>query len=134
MSSPDSSPSPNTQFELAKERNRIAADRSLLAWIRTSLTLIGIGFGIDQTVSLLYQSIGDAINPSRFAHILGLVLIGLGVYALVIAAIDYRGELHRLNQSDYAFTPRYPLGETVAIALFVIALVIVALITFRLVT
>lgn len=30
---------------LTRERNREAADRTLLAWIRTTLTLIGFGFG-----------------------------------------------------------------------------------------
>ena len=32
--------------ELARERDREAADRTLMAWIRTSLSLIGFGFGI----------------------------------------------------------------------------------------
>jgi uncharacterized membrane protein YidH (DUF202 family) len=32
--------------ELARERNREAAERTLMAWIRTALSLIGFGFGI----------------------------------------------------------------------------------------
>ncbi|MGB5713106.1 MAG: DUF202 domain-containing protein [Waterburya sp.] len=32
---------PNFQIELAKERNRIAVERTLLSWIRTSVSLIG---------------------------------------------------------------------------------------------
>ena len=32
--------------ELARERNREAADRTLLAWIRTRLAVISFGFGI----------------------------------------------------------------------------------------
>jgi putative membrane protein len=107
--------------ELARERNRIAADRTLLAWIRLSLTLIGIGFGVDQSIYLLHREIGDVINPYRLSHILGLLLIGLGVYALIVAAIDYRGEMHRLKQPEYRFTPRYQLGETIGMALVAIA-------------
>ena len=34
--------------ELARERNREAADRTLLAWIRTSLAMISFGFGIER--------------------------------------------------------------------------------------
>ena len=34
--------------ELARERNREAVDRTLLAWIRTSLALISFGFGIER--------------------------------------------------------------------------------------
>ncbi|WP_416244525.1 YidH family protein [Crocosphaera sp. XPORK-15E] len=36
--------------ELAKYRSRAAADRTLMAWIRTSLSLIGFGFGIPTIV------------------------------------------------------------------------------------
>jgi uncharacterized membrane protein YidH (DUF202 family) len=36
----------NIATELARERTREAADRTLMAWIRTSLSLIGFGFGI----------------------------------------------------------------------------------------
>ena len=34
--------------ELARERNREAADRTLLAWVRTSLAMISLGFGIER--------------------------------------------------------------------------------------
>ena len=34
----------NIANELAKERNREAAERTLMAWIRTALSLIGFGF------------------------------------------------------------------------------------------
>lgn len=118
-----SPPLPNNQGELARERNRIAADRTLLAWIRLSLTLIGIGFGVDQTMTLLYQDAGIITNQNELTHGFGLALVSLGVYALTMAAIGYRGELHRLNQTDYRFTPRWRLGETVAIALMVISLI-----------
>ena len=36
----------NVANEFAKERNRAAAERTLMAWIRTALSLIGFGFGI----------------------------------------------------------------------------------------
>lgn len=119
----DSVPNPpNYQTELAKERNRIAADRTVLSWIRLSLTLIGIGFGIDQAVDLIYANLGNAIHPTHLSHILGILLVGLGVYTIILAAIDYQGELCRLEQPDYVYTPRYRLGDTVAIAVIAIAL------------
>ena len=44
----ESSEPPVLANELARERNREAADRTLLAWIRTSLAMISLGFGIER--------------------------------------------------------------------------------------
>lgn len=48
----------NTANELARERNRAAADRTLMAWIRTALAMIGFGFGVGK----LYDALEKA-NP-----------------------------------------------------------------------
>jgi len=39
--------------ELAKQRNRGAADRTLMAWIRTCLSLISFGFGLDEILGAI---------------------------------------------------------------------------------
>lgn len=57
-------PFPNPGTELAKERNRAAEERTLMAWIRTSLALIGFGFGIDRIVAAIHQSLGMPSIPS----------------------------------------------------------------------
>jgi putative membrane protein len=46
---------PNPGTELAKERNRAAEERTLMAWIRTSLSLIGFGVGVERIVAAIYQ-------------------------------------------------------------------------------
>ena len=43
----------NIANELAKERNREAAERTLMAWIRTALSLIGFGFGIGKLAAYM---------------------------------------------------------------------------------
>jgi putative membrane protein len=48
----------NLTNELAKERNQAAAERTMMAWIRTNLSLISFGFGLDKIIA--------AINLSRF--------------------------------------------------------------------
>jgi putative membrane protein len=107
----------NPQDELARERNHLAADRSLLSFVRTSLTLIGIGVGIDQVVSAI-APVGYFIDA--WAYGLSLLLLGLGVVALGLAIRDYQGEMQRLRAPVYRYTPRGALGGTIGLAVLVV--------------
>ena len=56
--------------ELAKYRSRAAADRTLMAWIRTCLSLIGFGFGIPTIVRAIENTrLSHHLNPVRFSVI-----------------------------------------------------------------
>lgn len=98
---------PNPQPELARERNRISADRSLLSFIRSSVTLISIGVGINQ-VSSIFVPIVSYLG--YWTYLLSVLMVGVGVITLIFAARDYQGELQRLQQPEYYFTPRWSLG------------------------
>jgi putative membrane protein len=98
---------PNPQPELARERNRIAADRSLLSFIRSSVTLISLGVGINQ-VSNVFVPIVSYLG--YWTYLLSVLMVGVGVITLIFAAHDYQGELQRLQQPEYYFTPRWSLG------------------------
>ncbi len=122
MSAPDPNPPPNVQAELARERNRAAAERTLMAWIRTSLALIGFGFGIDRIVAAihgLYPRVN--IKPMHLSRLLGLAYISLGVYAMIVAAIEHQQEWRRIQrQESYVYRPRRSLSLTVAISMICI--------------
>ena len=121
MNQPNSPYPPNVQFELAKERNRIAADRSLLAWIRSSLTFIGVGFGLDRSLTALSARLGVELTSMLFIKLVGIAFVCLGTFVVVMAALDYRQEIHRLQQDDYTYSPRPSLGMMTAWILIVIA-------------
>jgi putative membrane protein len=113
----------NLTNELAKERNRAAAERTLLAWIRTSLSLIGFGFGIDQIVAAIRRTRRlDDLETMYLARIIGLAFIAVGLYAVLSAAIEHRWELRRIQRDDYLYTPRRSNALAVAIALMVIGI------------
>lgn len=108
---------PNPATELAKERNRAAEERTLMAWIRTCLSLISFGFGIERIVTVLHQELGDTINPLRLSRILGLAFVALGTLAMLAAAKDHRGQLQRLQNNDLQFISRQSPALIVAIIL-----------------
>ncbi len=104
----------NPATELAKERNRAAAERTLMAWIRTSLSLIGFGFGIDQIVVAIHQALGDVVDPLRLTNILGLAFVALGTGALLFAALDHRRQLYRIQRHDLLYRSRHSVALIVA--------------------
>lgn len=114
-------PPRNLNNELAKERNRAAAERTLMAWIRTCLSLISFGFGIDQVVSTIDQSQNAGESSSvGISRIVGLLFIALGTVALLLASIEHRRDLKLIQRDDYLYVSRRSLGLMVSTALMLI--------------
>ncbi len=77
------------QLELSRTRTLTALDRTLLAWIRTSLTLIGFGFTLAKFVHELIASGTIHLADSNYPRQLGITLMVLGIVGLFAGAIDY---------------------------------------------
>lgn len=106
---------PNVQEELARDRNHLAADRTLLSFIRGSLTLIGVGVAVEQIVSALSPG---SRYLDEWAYGLSLVFIGIGVVSLGFAIADHRREMQHLQAREYVYTPRWSLAAATGLAIF----------------
>ncbi|MBD2113272.1 MULTISPECIES: DUF202 domain-containing protein [Cyanophyceae] len=105
------------QDELARDRNRLAADRSLLSFVRNSLTLIGLGLGLEQILVALGAHYGDR-GIDGWAYGLSLVYGGLGVLSLGFAIADYQAERAHLRSPHYRYRPRWSVAEATGLAIF----------------
>ena len=71
---------------LALDRNKLAAERTLMAWVRTALSMISFGFTIYKFLQVIdEQSAYPILRPNAPRNV-GLVLTGLGTFVVVIAS------------------------------------------------
>ena len=106
--------------ELAKERNRAAAERTLMAWIQNSLTLMGLGIAFDEILKALQRRFPQEApeNLLKYSHIVGLGLIAVAIALLVPAIIQYRIIVRSIERDDYLSTSSRPLNFAIAGAVF----------------
>jgi putative membrane protein len=106
----------NLTNELARQRNRDAAERTLMAWIRTCLSLIS--FGLDKIVAAIDQATGDP-GPRPGVIVVALSFVFTGILAMTAAIVQHNRELRRLSRADYVYveSPRIAAATATLIAL-----------------
>lgn len=120
---------PDTTTALARERTRAAADRTLMAWIRTGLSLITFGLGLGKAVELLdavFPTRAKFLDPRHTTLVVAISLVCVGVSSLVGAIIQHRLLLRALEQETYTYRAPLALPVVVAIGLLIIGLIALA--------
>jgi putative membrane protein len=118
---------PDTSTELARERTREAADRTLMAWIRTALSLIGFGFGIGKGFELFSAALPKKeLDPLHGTLVLAISFIALGMLGLLGAIIQYGQILKHLEQG--AFTYKAPRALTMVVSILLLFIGLLALV------
>lgn len=103
-----------------------AAERTMLAWIRTGLSLMGFGFVVAR-FSLLLKEIGfiseyHSIRTPGLSVWIGVILVLLGVLISSYAGISYAKNIKRIQYRQQLQLHLWPLGRIVSILLSIIGL------------
>ena len=89
--------------DLAMVRTRLSIERTMMAWIRTAVSLISFGFTIYKFFNLSEKQVGPTgiIGPRRYA----MLMIGTGLFALAAAVTQHwreRGEVRKAGDKHYS--------------------------------
>lgn len=109
-------------------RDHLANERTLLAWIRTSIGIMAFGFVVSK-FSLFMKQLAFFIGqemPSQQradASMLGIILVVTGTMVLVLSFVKYKQTEKQLLDESYQPSTRLILILAIAIFLISIALI-----------
>ena len=86
-------------------RVELAAERTMLAWVRTGLSMMGFGFVVARFGLFLRElatTHGSATSSHGLSLWAGVALVALGVATLVVAPVRHARLLHRLRSGETA--------------------------------
>ena len=105
-----------------------AAERTLLAWNRTSIALIAFGFLVERSGMLMRMLSSDV--PDQVAQnvtvLVGLLFILIGAGVAIFASRQYARLLATLKPADFpdGYAARWGIAVNVAVALLGLALAV----------
>ena len=103
-----------------------AAERTLLAWQRTAIALMGFGFVVERFGLFLRMVGNEPLSPSQrgFSLWLGVTLLVLGAGVALISAQQFRTVLRGLGDEEIPRGYWTGLGIWLNVLLAVVALVL----------
>ena len=84
--------------DLGTIRTIMAADRTLMAWVRTSLSMLSFGFTIYKFLESAVQR--DQLTRADSPQQVGLFLAGVGTLSMLLGVLSYWTTLKDLQRTE----------------------------------
>jgi putative membrane protein len=120
---------------LSDPRVFFAAERTLLAWVRTGLTVMAFGFVVARFGLFLrllaaqhVETSGSALaqGPFEVSSILGIALVLVGSACMIVGAVQHRSYVRTLPPADVPRTHGaiYPVSLSIFLAIVGVVLAV----------
>ena len=106
-------------------RVHMANERTFLAWVRTSISIMAFGFVVEKFSIFVKQFafyMGKELSPppKGYASVIGIILVALGVIMGVLAFVRYKTVERQIDEDSYQPSP--VLNILLALSIIVIGL------------
>ncbi|MED4401788.1 YidH family protein [Metabacillus fastidiosus] len=103
-------------------QQHLASERTFLAWIRTAIAIIGVGF----LVTNLHFTMRSSLSPigDILANVIGISSVALGIITIIMATVAYMKKIDAINNQTFR-TPKITI-MTLGVLVIVIALIFAA--------
>jgi inner membrane protein YidH len=88
--------------------DELANDRTFLAWLRTSIALIGLGFVVAKLALIVQPTNKAASNQDLYAAV-GIFIVLCGGVLVVVGYLQHKTVLDLLRTDEPKPRPRWPL-------------------------
>src|ERR1700691_107242 len=89
----------NSSSEIGKASDHLANERTFLAWIRTSISIIVFGFVVAKFCITLREFLrmqGNTEHESGMSLAIGVGFMAMGIFMAPVSLIRYRATMNRL--------------------------------------
>lgn len=115
---------------LAIVRTRCSSERSLLSWVRTSVSLFTFGFSIIKFMSYL-EGRQEGTQFSDGPYRLGLILIWISILSMIPATIQHAHRLKRAKEIGLPIISRFSLPIAITLVFLAIGITTLVGITLK---